>query len=206
MSSCTTGLKTLTNTFDDAQNGSAGAIQKFERLGLSLDDLKGKSREEIFSATVAALQNVSDETERAALANDMFGKSGQDLLPLLNQSTEATQALLEEAEQYGMVMSDDAVKASAAFQDSLSKMKGTMNGLKNSIVGELLPGITMIMDGLSDLVAGNEQAGEELKNGVESVITSITEMVPQVVELLSLIVAAVLEARRRSYRRSPRAF
>lgn len=193
MSSCTTGLKTLTNTFDDAQNGSAGAIQKFERLGLSLDDLKGKSREEIFSATVAALQNVSDETERAALANDMFGKSGQDLLPLLNQSTEATQALLEEAEQYGMVMSDDAVKASAAFQDSLSKMKGTMNGLKNSIVGELLPGITQIMDGFSDLVSGNENAGEEIKAGVESVIETVTGMIPEAVSIITTIAEAILE-------------
>ena len=163
MSNCTTGLKTLTNTFDDAQNGSAGAIEKFERLGLSMDDLKGKSREEIFAATVEALQNVTDETEKAALANDMFGKSGQDLLPLLNQSTEETQALLEEAEKYGMVMSDDAVKASAAFEDSLSKLQGTMGGLKNRMVGELLPGITQIMDGLSDLAVGNAEAGEEIK-------------------------------------------
>ena len=42
-----------------------------------------------------------------------------------------------------------------------------MSGLKNRMIGELLPGITQIMDGLSDLVAGNEQAGEELKNGAE---------------------------------------
>ena len=52
MSSCTTGLKTLTNTFDDAINGSAGATEKFERLGLSMEDLQGLSREDLFSTVV----------------------------------------------------------------------------------------------------------------------------------------------------------
>ena len=127
MSSCTTGLKTLTNTFDDAINGSEGAITKFDRLGLSLEDLKGLSREDLFATVVASLQGVTDETERAALANDMFGKSGQELLPLFNLTQEELQGLMDECEEYGMVMSDDTVKASAAFQDSLTKLKGAFN-------------------------------------------------------------------------------
>ena len=55
-------------------------------------------------------------------------------------------------------MSNEAVAASAAFEDSLTRLQGTMGGLKNRMVGELLPGITLIMDGLSDLVAGNEES------------------------------------------------
>ena len=94
MSSCTTGLKTLTNTFDDASNGSASAIEKFERLGLSVDQLSGMSREDMFATVVTALQNVEDETEKAALANDMFGKSGQNLLPLFNMTQEELQQVM----------------------------------------------------------------------------------------------------------------
>ena len=104
MSSCTTGLKTLTNTFDDAINGSASATEKFERLGLSMEDLQGLSREDLFATVVDALQNVSDETEKAALANDMFGKSGQELLPLFNLTSEELEGLMTECEEYGMVM------------------------------------------------------------------------------------------------------
>ena len=88
MASCTNGLKTLTNKFDDALNGSKGATESFERLGISVSDLKGKSREEVFATVVKSLQNVKDETDKAALANDMFGKSGQNLIPLFNLSRE----------------------------------------------------------------------------------------------------------------------
>lgn len=194
MTDCTNGLKTLTNTFDDAINGSASAQTKFERLGLSLDDLKGKSREEVFEATISALQNVSDETEKAALANDMFGKSGQNLLPMLNQSSEETQKLLAEAEEYGMVMGDDAVKASAAFQDSLSRLEGTIGGVKNKIGGELLPGLTQITDGLAGLLVGNEDATKSISEGVENVVTAIGSMVPQITQLLSTVAEGLVGA------------
>lgn len=194
MAACSVGMKTLTNTFDSAQDGSAGAISKFERLGLTMDDLKGKSREEIFETTVEALQNMEDKTEMAAAANDLFGKSGQELIPLFNQSAEATRGALEEAEKYGMVMSDDAVAASAGFQDSLTKMNGTITGVKNKVIGELLPGITQIMDGFSDLVAGNENAGESIKKGVEDTIGSITETIPKALEIISTIAEAVLDS------------
>lgn len=189
-----TGMKKLSTVITDAASGSSSAAEKLAAVGLSIDDLNGKSQDEQLSIVIAALQDMEAGAERTAAANDLLGKSAVDMAAVLNMSAEETQALIDEAHDYGMVMSNDAVAASAAFEDSLTKLQGTVGGLKNRMVGELLPGITMIMDGLTDLVAGNEQAGEELKNGVESVIGSITEMVPQVIELLSLIVAAVLES------------
>jgi len=133
MSSCTTGLKTLTNSVDDAINGSATAQEKFERLGLSVDDLKDKSREDIFAEVVTALQNVESETDKAAIANDLFGKSGQDLIPLFNMTEEELAGVMAETEEYGMIMSEDAVKSSAAFKDSLTKLDGAVSGCKNAL-------------------------------------------------------------------------
>ena len=193
MQDCTNGLKTLTNTFDDANNGSKSAQEKFKRLGISLDDLKGKSREEVFGETVKALQNISDETTKAALANDMFGKSGQNLLPLFNQTNEETEKLLQEAEKYGMVMSDDAVKASADFQDSLTKLKGTLNGVKNSMMGDFLPSLTLVMDGLSDIFAGVEGGSDKLKSGIDGILGNVDQMIPKVIDFLTTIADVVLD-------------
>lgn len=193
MADCTTGLKTLTNTFDDANNGSKSATEKFKRLGISLDDLKGKSREEVFNETVKALQNITNETEKAALANDLFGKSGQNLLPLFNQTNEETEKLLQEAEKYGMVMSDDAVKASAEFEDSLTKLKGTLTGVKNGLMGDLLPSLTTTMDGLSDVFAGVEGGEEKLKQGISGIIGNVNEMIPKIISFLSTIADVVLQ-------------
>ena len=189
-----TGMKKLSGVITDAADGSDSAAQKLSAVGLSIEDLNGKSQDEQLSIVISALQDMEAGAARTAAANDLLGKSAVDMAAVLNMSAEETEALKQEAQDYGMVMSNEAVAASAAFEDSLTRMQGTMGGLKNRMVGELLPGITMIMDGLSDLVAGNEQAGEELTNGVTSVIETVTEMIPQAVELISLIAAAILES------------
>ena len=193
MSSCTTGLKTLTNTFDDANNGSQGAIEKFERLGLSMDEIKNLSREDLFGKVVESLQGVASETEKAAIANDLFGKSGQDLIPLFNMTNDELQGLMQEAEDYGMVMSNEAVKASADFKDSLTLLSGTVDGLKNQMVAELLPGLTDITTGFAGLLAGVEGADEEIQRGVESLAEAINEVLPKVVSIISDVLQAILK-------------
>lgn len=189
-----TGMKKLSGVITDAAGGSDSAAQKLSAVGLSIEDLNGKSQDEQLSIVISALQDMESGAARTAAANDLLGKSAVDMAAVLNMSAEETEALKQEAQDYGMVMSNEAVAASAAFEDSLTRMQGTMGGLKNRMVGELLPGITMIMDGLSDLVAGNKQAGEEITNGVTAVIETVTEMIPQAVELISLIAAAILES------------
>ena len=188
------GMKTLSGVIADAGNGSSSAAEKLAAVGLSIDDLNGKSQDEQLSIVIAALQDMEAGAERTSAATDLLGRSATDMAAVLNMTAEETEALKQEANDYGMVMSNEAVAASAAFEDSLTKLTGTMSGLKNRMVGELLPGITQIMDGLSDLVAGNEEAGQEIQAGVTSVIETISSMIPQVVQLISTIAAAVLES------------
>lgn len=188
------GMKKLSGVITDAASGSDSAAQKLSAVGLSIDDLNGKSQDEQLSVVISALQKMESGAARTKAANDLLGKSAVDMAAVLNMTAEETEALKQEAQDYGMIMSNEAVAASAAFEDSLTKMQGTIGGLKNRMVGELLPGITMIMDGFSDLVAGNKQAGEEITNGVTSVIETVTEMIPQAVELISLIASAILES------------
>src|SRR5690606_39491274 len=55
-------------------------------LGVSVKDASGnvKDQETIFNESVVALQNMEDGTEKAKLANDLFGRSGAEMMPLLN--------------------------------------------------------------------------------------------------------------------------
>ena len=193
MSAATTGLKTLTNKFDDAKNGSKSAVAQFERLGLSMDEISGLSREELFETVVKSIQNVTDETEKAAIANDFFGKSGQDLMPMFNMTEDELDGLMNKAEEYGMVMSEEGVKASAEFQDSLTTLEGTFTGFKNSIMTELLPSLTMVTDGLASLLNGDESAGEQIAAGFSGIIQSLTDKLPELTNLLALIAGVVAE-------------
>ena len=187
MQNCTIGLKTMTNKIDDAINGGEGAVETFARLGISVDDLKGKTREEIFDMTTRSLQNMTDGVEKAALANDLFGRSGQELMPLFNSTNEELDKLMEQADEYGMVMSQDMVNASAGFQDSLTKLDKTMGGVKNRLLGAFLPGLTQVIDGFSDLMAGSEGAGETIMAGVKNIADVIKSSIPKIVGIVQEI-------------------
>lgn len=189
------GTMNITKELANMQNGVDGAGSMFNQLGISVQNADGsfKSTEDVLLSTIDALSNMQDETQRNALANSVFGKSYQEILPLLNSGSDGIRQLMDEAEKYGMVMSDDAVKASAAFEDSLTKLKGTITGVKNALMGQLLPGFKSITDGFAELVSGNSEGSDMIKSGIENVIETVTDMIPQVVSLLSVIGEAILE-------------
>ena len=193
MSSMSTGLKTMTNKLDDAKNGSASALAMFEQLGLSLEDLQGMSREEAFEAVIYGFQGMADSTERAALANDLFGKSGQELAPLFNQTTEETKAQIQAAHDYGMVMGKEAVDASADFQDSLTTMQRTMNGFKRNLVSGFLPSVSTAMDGFTDILAGNTEEGIALiEEATDEMVQQLNDNLPTLIEVGGKVIVNLL--------------
>lgn len=177
MSNMTTGLKTLTNKFDDAVNGSESAVDTFKRLGISMEDIQDLSREDLFGKVITAFQGMEDSAERAALANDLFGKSGQDLTPLFNTTAEETARLIEQVNSLGGVMSEDAVANGAAFQDSLTSLKTAMSGASGQLLEKLVPAITALMDKVSQFVASG---------GMDKLINTFQTLAP----VIGVVVAA----------------
>ena len=197
MSSVSAGLKTLTNKLDDARNGSVEAQSMFNALGLSLEDISDMSAEDLFGAVITGFQNMEDSTERAALANDIFGRSGQELAPLFNNTAEATQEAINKANLYGMVMSQDLVDASAAFVDSQTTLSGVLQGLKNRLLGEFLPALTEVTDGLAAFLSGDTSGLEDIQEGISDFITQLSEELPKVLEfgvgVIEAIATGILE-------------
>lgn len=174
------GMKTLVNTLDDAKNGSADAIEKFERIGLSLEDIQNMSQEELFGTVVEQFQGMEDTAERAALANDLLGKSATELRPLFNSTTEATQEQIQALHDMGGVMSDQAVKDGAAFQDALTSLKKAFAGVANTLGEKLMPYITDFMDGITEFVK---------KGGIEKIIKWFKRLAPVITAAASAMVA-----------------
>ena len=188
------GMKTLTNKLDDAKNGSESAQQMFAALGLSMEDLNKMSREEVFENVIYGFQGMADSTERAALANDLFGKSGQELTPLFNSSIENTQELLKASEDLGMVMSEDAVKAAAHYHDSLDTLQRSLSGAKNNMLSEFLPAMTSVMDGLTAIFNGDSGGIEQVKIGIRAFTLHIQEMIPAIIDVGSQLLVSLANA------------
>ncbi len=188
--SLSTWMKKLNNNVDDAVGGSATAVEKFSRLGISIEDLQNKSREDVFAEVIAGLQNMDNESERAAVANDLLGGSATDLGALLNSTAEDTDALRQNAHDLGLVMSEDAVKASANYEDALTDLKGAFTGVKNSISSELLRHYGRNARTYR-FITGEENAADTLKNGMSDIIESVSSAVPKFLDLLSNIISSV---------------
>lgn len=192
MQDCAVGMKTLTNKIDDAKSGNAQAIADFEALGVSIEDLSNLSREDVFAGVIAGFQDMEDSSERAALANDLFGKSGQNLTPLFNTSQEETAALIQNVKDLGGVMSEDAVKASADFVDSQLNMQTALNGLRNNMLGQFLPGLTLVNDGLAKVFSGDMSGIESIKSGINGVVATISSVLPTFLQVGSEIIVTLV--------------
>lgn len=167
----------------------------FAQLGISEEQVANMSQEDLFNAVITGLQGMEEGTERTALASQLLGRGATELGALLNTSAEDTQAMKDRVHELGGVMSDEAVKASAAFQDQLQDMNTSIDGIKRNIMSELLPGLTSVMAGVTDIFSGDKTKGlEEVKNGVNDIISSITEKLPDMTDTAIGILDALSQA------------
>ena len=166
----------------------------FTKLGLSQAEIANMSQEELFGATITALQNVESETERTYLAGQLLGRGATELGALLNTSAEDTEAMRQRVHELGGVMSEDAVKASAQFKDNLQDLQTAVDGVKRGVVGGFLPALNDIMAGFTSLVAGEEDASTQIESGIEAFIEEFTHVGEKVGEIAGTIVPAIVDA------------
>lgn len=195
MQHCGTSIESMQSSMKTLANAAETGNDAFERLGISQQEIANMNQEELFSATITALQNVDSETERTYLAGKLLGRGATELGPLLNTSAEDTQAMKDRVHELGGVMSDDAVKAAAAFQDSLQDLKTGFSGAKNAMLGEFLPSCTKVMDGLTELFSGNGSGGIALiSEGISEFSGKISENLPGVLNAGAEIATSLLTA------------
>ena len=182
------GFKTMTGLLADAQNGTQSAIDKFEALGISLKEINSMSQEEMFEKVIYQLQGMDDATQKAAQASDMFGKAGQNLIPLLNQTEEATKDLLNETEEYGLIMSDESVAAAAKFGDSQSLIKQAMEATGRQLGEKMIPYFQKFFD----WVIKNMPKIQEIMGHVFDAIGVAIEVLTPVIETLGALIGGLL--------------
>lgn len=117
-----TGVRNLSRRIDEAANDSAEAREAFARLGVSWRDSTGNIRDVLdVLDEVADKLNLRGQAERAALAVQLFGRSGAGMLTLLSEGSKGMSELRAEAHKLGLVLTDEALKALDETQDAFDK-------------------------------------------------------------------------------------
>lgn len=140
-------MKTLNSALLESSDDTKKALSK---LHLSTTELKHMSQEDAFKKVVEAFQKLPAGAQKSALAVQLFGRNGQELLPLLNSSTESIDELRKKANELGLVMSDEDVNASVAFGDALDTLKRTFTSFKYRFGAQILPALTSGMGKITD--------------------------------------------------------
>ena len=166
------GIKTLTDKVDLALTGNEEAIKSFGALGITLGDLKTKTREQIFESVIKGLQGMTDEQKRAALGGELLSRAYIDLAPTLNQTAEQTEALRSRAYELNLIMGDEAIDNGVKFGDTLDDLKKVIQQVGFTIGAEFLPALTRIMEWVAVFV-GNKERMEGMVTLFKIVMVSI---------------------------------
>ncbi|NJC06512.1 hypothetical protein GGQ97_002305 [Sphingomonas kaistensis] len=133
-------LAKLTKNLGEAASGTGPAAAAFERLGISTRNADGsfKTAGQAIPEIAEKLKGIANPAERAAILTDLFGKSGQKLLPLLSDGAKGVNELAGAAEKLGIIISDEQIAKADEAADKLAAYKqvlgakiaiGTVTGL-----------------------------------------------------------------------------
>lgn len=150
VSTITGSMIKLTRSMSSTSEETTNA---FKRLGVSVTDSKGHLRdtETVFWEAIDALGKMKNETERDSIAMTIFGRSAQDLNPLIKAGSDTWKQYSQEARDAGLVLSGDGMNALGSFNDALQRMDATFDAVKNQIMAALAPAFQTIADKVTDV-------------------------------------------------------
>lgn len=137
-------FKKMAMNQDDMATGSGAAGAALITLGVSAKDAHGntKDMDTLLLDLADKFKDLPDGPQKSALAIDLFGRSGQNILPFLNQGREGITKLTNEAERFGLVMSKEAAEAADEFGDQLTALKLGLQGVGQQIGMAVMPMLT----------------------------------------------------------------
>lgn len=170
-------LKFLNVALYDVSTGNKAAIDKFKEFGVEVVNADGsvKSAEQALVATADAYVKLTSEAAKTKLATELFGKAGQELMPMLSEGGAGIRALAEEAEKMGVVISSKAAATAEEFNDKLDKMKTFAQGVAIQVMEDLIPSIDSLNTEMDEFNStGNAVNGTAklISTGIDILTTS----------------------------------
>ncbi len=197
------GMKTLVSAMDGAAGGTASAQEKFDALGVSIYDANGKlkDQETMMNETIYALANMENGTEKARLATELFGKSGVEMMPMLNGGAEGIAELTKRSHDLGLVMSDEAVNAGVVLGDTMDDVNQSVGALGNQLGVSFMPVIQTIlnlilanMPTINNMISMLAPVFTSLLSGILPPLLQLSEqLLPILFDLINAVVPIALQ-------------
>jgi uncharacterized coiled-coil protein SlyX len=174
-------LQKMATVLGQASSGAKPAIEAFQQIGLSIDDLERMSPEQQFKAIAAAINALPTPAAKAAAAVKVFGEQGISLLPMLSQNLAEVE---ERMKRLGAVVSADQSSAIEEMNDALAMTQAMFEGIAGQVLGNLAPVVTALAE---EIMAMVESFNGVSGSGGEGIANAISETMFDIIEYLASV-------------------
>lgn len=173
-------LGAVNRRIDAVRRGVKGAVDPFNRLGISLRDAngEGKTTEAVLLEIAERFKGLPGGARKAAIAAALFGDAGAELTPLLDRGADAIRRAGDEAEATGQIFSEKAARDAEAFNRGVRGLIGGLVGLRNTVGSELLPELIKLVGWLRKMIDANRP---EIVRQLKAALKAVADATPGVV-------------------------
>ena len=182
------GIRKMSKSINDGNNGLSTAVRAFDSLGISIEDLNKLSPEQQFELIADKISKVESQSVKAGAAMDIFGRSGSELLTVLNLGSEGIAQMRKEADDFGLTISQNAADSAATFNDELTRLSSQFKGMAEEIGRDLIPQFTDLITEFrkSDFVKNFAENVKEVIKTVGSLADEVAFLVKSLAGLFIL--------------------
>lgn len=199
-----TSIKKLNLSISEAAgNAKSASAIGFRQMGIDIRTTSGqlKTADQVLLDLSARFQTYADGANKGAIAQEYFGKTGEQLIPFLNQGPEGIKRLYEESDRLGNTLSANTARAAEEFNDRLQRLGTTLfSGIGNRIAKELLPVLNTLGKRWEENGRGAEildNLARELATGLRLLVTAGTivgNVFTAIGRAIGAVAAAIVQA------------
>ncbi len=146
-------IRRVASAMQDAESDTSASSKAFSKLGISLKSLQGLKPEAQFLRIAGAIADIPDPMTKSAIAVDLFGRSGTDMLPMLSEGAAGLKKMMDAGVKLSGWTTAGA-KSADALGDSFDTLKTSMSGVVNAVGASLAPMLQSISDMLVEITGG----------------------------------------------------
>lgn len=161
LESFATGVRRLSTTISEAFAGKAtAATQTLKNMGIEVRNADGtmRSANQVLYDLADRFSRMKDGAEKTAIAVQLLGRSGTEMIPMLNGGSAALRQMSEEADRFGIVIDTQTAQAAERFNDTLTRLGAVKEGIYTIITARLLPALEWVAEELLGLASAGEGA------------------------------------------------
>lgn len=191
------GVGKLSKAMAESAGGAVNdATRALDRMGIATKDSAGniKPTLDVLLQLADKFKGASNNARLTALSMELFGKSGKDMIPLLNEGRDSITKMMDEAEKLGLVFSKETVAATTHFNDDMRTMNKVAQGVANLLTAKFAPAFAVLVEQMKEAVIhGNlvQRIADAITNAIIGTISVVSRMGLTFVRMSEEIAGAV---------------